>query len=180
MSGRDRLTAPNLLHGSGLIVTTESIQQWTRELSKLNVRRTTPPLTALKVKEEVIQLVQDLGYFDETSQDEIVLHTVEAATYTVKMAIDIIIKDTANNPPGSGKWLSALEHILIGLLTVQFERDNTTKHLTAPMNLIGDSIKVQIFRRKDNLVSIFDCLTTSINQFLKKEKGIELCAEQSK
>jgi hypothetical protein len=65
-SGRDLVAVANLLHGSGQLVTTESIQQWTRELSKLNVRRTTTSHKALKVEEEFIQLVEDLGYFEET------------------------------------------------------------------------------------------------------------------
>jgi hypothetical protein len=48
------------------------------------------------------------------------------------------------------------------------------------MNIIGDSIIMHISLRKDNLDSIFDCLTTSINQLLMKDKDFKLCEEQRK
>jgi hypothetical protein len=177
---KDLIAVANQLFEAGLSVTSESLQKWKDELSKLNVRRTTTSLKARKVKEEVIQLVTDLGYFDETSLNELALNTDEAATYAVKMAIDIIMKGSTSNPPGSDQLLSALEQIQIGLLTVRFERENTIKHLTALMNCIGEEITSSVSLRKDNIVSFFDSVTTSINQFAAKEKDLGSCVEQTK
>lgn len=165
-SESDVVALAHQLRASGVVVTAESVESWRRELSKLNVKRTSTTLKAAAVKEEAIRLVAQLGFFDELSLHSLAMKTDDAAAEAVRVAVDIVMTGSASNPPGSDKLLSALEHVRAGLLAVSAEREKISGHLSEIIRCTGGRLDGgdagSTVRGKDELINLFDSASESI------------------